>query len=297
MVVGKAPCHKEDYSNGVFSTTMTVMAGRLVYMIVLPVLMAAPGAADGKERHFEQLRVLLISKAARCNSCHVGEAGQGLNAYGERLHALSQDDSLADRIAMVEADPRVGATESERLQKQKDQDVDQDGVPNWVEILAGNDPADAEDRPKSKKVRRIERVVSCTSCHEATNLPGKDGLAANPHNALGALLSKTYELPPRRAKPKTSEAVQTAAERTPILTRIAKIKKKKPRKSKATYWQKLRLLHSPADPEDNPKPKTLKRFKKKAAVQRSKRKRDPTLGLACDAHPADGFLTDAEGLD
>lgn len=256
----------------------------------------SPGLVAGKERHFEQLRVVLISRAARCNSCHTSADGQDLNAYGQRLHALSQDDSLADRIASLEAGPRVGDSEAKRVQKQKDQDVDQDGVPNWVEILARTNPADSEDRPKAKKVRRIERIVGCNICHEATNLPGEDGLAANPHNEFGDLLAKTYDLP-RQSKPKTEEALRLAAERTPILKRLVKTKKKRPRKSKATYWQKIRLLHNPNDPEDNPKTKTLKRFKKQAAAQRSKRKRDPTRGLACEAHPSSGFLLDAEALD
>lgn len=264
---------------------------------LVAVLALLPAEAWAKERHFEQLRVVLISRSARCVTCHTSADGAGLNAYGQRLHALPADDALADRIAALEADPPAGASEAERAEKARDRDIDGDGVPNWVEILAGADPASAEHRPKPKRAERITRVVSCKLCHTANHLPGKDGVAANPHNAFGELLATTFDLPRRRRRPKTDAAVRAAAERTPILRRLVKIRKKRPRKSRATYWQKIRLLRAPADPDDNPTSKALKRFKKKAAHQRSKRKRDPTRGLDCPAHRADGFLRDADGLD
>lgn len=257
-------------------------------------ILATCASVSAKEIHFEQVRVLLISKAARCTSCHVTAEAIALNAYGARLTAILPGDPLADRIAALEAEPSFGQNESERKQSEADRDVDQDGVANWIEILAGANPGDRKDKPDPATVQRIERVVSCNLCHTATGLPG-EGLAANPHNALGKLLAKTYKIPGRRRKPQGKEAIQAAAERTPMLTRLSLIAKKKPRKSKATYWQKIRLLHAPTEPGDAPDRAALLSFKRKIRRQKRRKTRDPNLGLACEAHKPDGFLLDADG--
>ncbi len=263
--------------------------------VLLP--LADPPAAWSKERHFEQVRVLLVSKAAKCTTCHTSAEGMALNEYGRRLHDLPGDESLADRNAALEAEQPVGATDAERRQNLADQDVDKDGVPNWVEILAKANPADAHDKPKPKTAERIRRDIGCNMCHRANNLPGKQGLEANPHNELGKLLSETVPKTRGKARPKSPDAVRTEAERIPILTRLEMNRTKRPPRSKASYWQKIRLLHDATDPADNPSAKALSRLKQEARSQQSRGKRDPTLGLDCKAHPKDGFLLDAEKLE
>lgn len=255
----------------------------------------APAAA-AKEKHLDRVRVLLISKAARCTSCHADPGGKQLNAYGRRLADLPTDDPLADRIATLEGEPGFEDNEPQGKRATPDRDVDADGVANWIEILAETDPSNGRDKPDAELAQRIEKTIDCRLCHTATGLPG-EGLAANPHNALGKLLAKTYAKRRGRRPPRGKEAVRAAAERTPILQRLSLARKKRPKKSKATYWQKIRLLHAPADPEDKPSAAALKAFKKQAARQKRRKSRDPNRGLACEAHGADGFLLDAPGLN
>ncbi|MFQ5424017.1 MAG: hypothetical protein ACE5F9_08555 [Phycisphaerae bacterium] len=261
--------------------------------IILVVLLASTAYGEAKELHFARVRVLLMSKAARCTSCHADSKGASLNAYGERLTALSHDDPLADRMAALEAEPSVKADADARRQAREDRDVDRDGVANWIEILANSNPADAKDTPNAETARRIERVISCKLCHRATNLPG-EGLEANPHNELGAFLAKTFVRRRGRRAPKDAEQVRSAAERTPILTRLSMIRKKRPKRSRATYWEKIRLLHAPADSHDTPSRAALRAFRKDAARQRRRKTRDAGRGLTSKAHGPDGFLLDVD---
>jgi len=261
---------------------------------VIPVLvLSLTTHVEAKELHFARVRVLLMSKAVRCTSCHADSKGTSLNAYGERLTALSHDDPLADRMAALETESSVKADADPRRQARENRDVDRDGVANWIEILANSNPADAKDTPNAETARRIERVISCKLCHRATNLPG-EGLEANPHNELGALLAKTFVRRRGRRTPKGAEQVRAAAERIPILTRLSMIRKKHPKRSRATYWEKIRLLHAPADPHDTPSRVALRAFRKDAARQRRRKTRDAGRGLTSKAHGPDGFLLDAD---
>lgn len=265
-------------------------------LVVVALAFAVPPRAGAKEKHFEQVRAYLISKAARCTSCHVGAQSGELNAYGQRISALPNDDPLADRIAAIESEPSAAAGDDERREAEKNRDVDGDGVLNWIEVLADTNPADAKDKPAPETALRIETVISCKLCHRATNLPG-EGLAANPHNELGDLLSKTYVKRSRAANPRSPDEARAAAERVPILTRLSMIRKKRPKKSRATYWHKIRLIHGPADSDDNPSREELQSFLKLVKRQKSRGKRDPNLGLDADAHKPDGFFLDAAQLD
>lgn len=262
--------------------------------------MCTADRAIGKERHFEQVRVLLMSRAARCATCHVSAAktewvGAGLNIYGQRLKAIAPGDDLADRMARLEHGPSSGDSGDERSRREKDQDIDGDGVPNWVEILARANPADAENKPTQERIERVKQVVACTICHSQTNLPGEQGIDANPHNAYGALLAETTDN--KKDKPATQADRRRSAERVPILKRIELARKKKPKGSKATFWEKLRMMRRPADASDEPSPDGLKSFRKRAAQQRSKRKRDPTRGMDDPAHEHVGFLQDGKNLE
>ncbi len=265
-------------------------------LVVIAFVFAFPSRARAKEKHFEQVRAFLISKTARCTSCHIEAQSGKLNAYGERIAGLPHDDPLADRIAALESEPSGMADEQERRRAEKNRDVDGDGVLNWIEILAETNPADKDDKPAVDRVKHIEAVISCKLCHRATNLPG-EGLAANPHNEFGELLSTTYVKRSGRKNPRGPDAERAAAERTQILTRLSLVRKNRPKKSKATYWQKIRLLHGPADPDDNPSREELRSFKKQIKRQKGRSKRDPNLGLSADAHKPDGFFLDAAKLD
>lgn len=265
------------------------------------VLVTTANGVFGKERHLEQVRVVLIARAARCASCHVSNdksewEGQGLNIYGKRLGEISPGDALADRIAMLEHGPTSSDGGAEAARKKQDQDIDGDGVPNWVEILARANPADPKNKPAQARIERVERVVTCNICHTQTNLPGKQGLEANPHNTFGELLSETTREKPG-ATPGTERDKQRSAERIPILKRIELTRKRKPKGGKATYWEKLRLMRLPADEDDNPSKESLMSFRKRAARQRSKTKRDSTRGMVDPAHDNDGFLKDCVHLD
>lgn len=257
--------------------------------------------AFAKKRHFEQVRVVLISRAAHCATCHMSNDksdwdGAGLNIYGKRLHEISPGDPLADRILMLEHGPTSRDTGAERERRERDRDIDGDGVPNWVEILARSNPADAAVKPSEKRIERVRRVVSCKICHIDTNLPGKRGLAANPHNAFGKMLSETTGSKGGNGNATAAER-HRAAERIPILKRIELTMRKRPKGSRATYWEKLRLMRLPADEADQPSPRALKSFRKWAAAQRSKKKRDPARGMIDPAHDNEGFLQDCKRLE
>lgn len=251
-------------------------------------LAACAEPSSAKPRYLDQVRVALISRMASCTACHVASDGKALNAYGDRIAAQPKNLPMADRIARLEREKDDPTS--------KDRDVDQDGVPNWVEILAQKSPADAKDKPDGKAAERITTVVSCHICHRDTGLPG-EGLAANPHNVLGDLLAKTVRLQRNNPKPKGDHALREAAERIPILSRIEMIRTKKPKGSAATYWQKLRMLRAPADPNDHPSAQEVKDFKKAVASKKRDKKNSPRSGLDCAAHPLDGFLLDGEKLE
>ncbi|MCB9857879.1 MAG: hypothetical protein H6818_19525 [Phycisphaerales bacterium] len=267
----------------------------------IAVFVCTVNVAIAKERHLEQLRVALISRTARCATCHTSNdkkdwEGAGLNIYGKRLSEVSPGDALADRIALLEHGPGSTDAGAEAARKKQDQDIDGDGVPNWVEILARANPADPKNKPAPERIERVERVVTCNICHTQTHLPGKQGLEANPHNAFGLLLSETTR-DKKDAASGSGPDRHRAAERVPILKRIELTRKKKPKGGKATYWEKLRLMRLPADDDDNPSKESLMSFRKRAAQQRSKKKRDPTRGMVAPAHNNDGFLQDCTALD
>ncbi len=272
----------------------------LLYAAAVLAVLAGPATASAKPRHLEQVRTALVVRAMRCASCHVSNDAAdwtdgGLNPYGARLREIAEGDSLAERIARLDRGPAPDDGDADRTRREKDRDIDGDGVPNWVEIIAGASPADPASVPSAKRIERVERVVGCTICHSETRIPGKQGLDANPHNAFGKVLARTLDTPDAKHLPNAE--LRSQAERLPILKRIALSRKTRPPHSKVTYWEKLRLMRAPADPDDNPDPAHVKRLRKRGAAQRSMRKRDPTRGLDVDAHPMDGFLEDIQPLD
>jgi hypothetical protein len=270
---------------------------RIQATIAISVVIALTPMRDvqAKEDHFKQVRVLLIAANIRCTTCHALPDGAGLNAYGKRLSDIGRDEPLSERIATLESDPPIDASDEQRRQILAAQDIDRDGIANWIEIVAQSSPADASDKADEKIVKKVQTAVSCNLCHTLTGGPG-EGLDANPHNAFGKLLARTFVLPRRARKPAGDEAVREASERTPILKRIESIAKKKPKAARSNYWERILMLRSPADPADEPPPRELSAFRRDLARRRSQSKRDPDRGLGHKAHAVDGFLEDARGL-
>ncbi|HKQ47682.1 MAG TPA: hypothetical protein VJZ71_06415 [Phycisphaerae bacterium] len=251
--------------------------------------------ASAKERHYEQVRVLLISRMASCVSCHTTAAGNKLNTYGERIAAQPKSMPLADRIARLERDAKGGRKQNGDETAADDRDVDGDGVPNWVEILARKSPANAKDKPDAETAERIQSVVSCNICHKDGG-PG-EGRGRKPHNEFGELLAKTGRGAKGAPKAKDDREARKSAERVSILARLLQVRTKKPKGSAATFWQRLRLLHAPADAIDKVTPEEVKKLKKEIAAIKREKKKTPKRGLDCKAHRNDGFLLDGEGLE
>lgn len=260
-------------------------------------VLGASGMAQAKPKHFEHVRTALIARAARCNTCHTDPAGTALNAYGEQLMGLGEGLELGERINRLAKIPVPQQPSDQAPVFSEKVDADRDGVLDWVEILAGASPGDEKDKPDRERVERITAVVSCRICHQQVGIPGKRGLEGNPHNELGALLLKTFVVPRGEPRPRNKDDRMTAALRTPILARLKKVKRKKPKGSQASYWEQLRTLHVPTDPEDVPELAELEAFRARAKAQRKKSTRDPEMGVVCEAHPLAGLLLDAKGLD
>lgn len=270
---------------------------RRPFLLTCALLAAVAPSVQAKEKHFEQLRVLLIADAAKCVSCHEQADGKTLNEYGKQLTALGPDETMADRILKLEADAPLEAKPAERKRIEKNHDVDGDGIPNWIEILAGANPANKDSAPSPSDTERVKASVSCTTCHVSVNGPG-EGLAANPHNELGKRLAATFAIKKggRGPRPVGKEAVAEAAERTPILSRLEMVKTRKPKSGKATFWERLLLRYPTADVKNEPPARDVAELKREQARRKRKSARERDRGLAAKAHPLDGFLLDAKGL-
>lgn len=272
---------------------------------------ALPEMAQAKERYLEQVRTTLMLRASRCVTCHIKLdpalwEDEGLNYYGQRLKSVEGgSSSLADRMLLLDRLPNDDDDQNKTVSRPPvgedgeqlgpDLDVDADGVPNWVEILAESNPGDKKDRPSDKRIERVQQVVSCKICHTANHVPGAIGRAANPHNELGELLALTDD-PDDIKKRVTADERRSAAERVPILKRIAINKRKRPDGDRATYWERLRLMYLPIDKEKETSKKRLMSLRKQIIAQKSKRRRDPSLGVPKEGHEL-GFVEDAKGLD
>lgn len=275
------------------NTTRIVLVGTLI-------LLGGEGGL-GKERHLEQVRTLLVVREARCTSCHESQSSEELNAYGRRLANRPAGMSWAERILQMEqSDSRLdGGEEKPEEQANRpstpDSDVDGDGVANWVEILAHTSPANKKDTPEAALAARITAAVSCRMCHTATDQLGV-GQEANPHNELGALLAKTVEKKSSN-RPKDADAIRQQAEAVPILRRLALTKVKRPPKSAASYWHRIRLYRSTTDLGDAPTREAVQKFRNGIARRKRNGRSTPTTGFEHPAHPEDGFLRDGKGLD
>lgn len=282
-----------------FTYDMAMNATRIV--LACTVILLVGGKGLGKERHLDQVRTLLVVREARCTSCHETQSGEELNAYGRRLARRPAGMRWAERILQLERSDSRQDSGGEKREAQAnrpstpDGDVDGDGVANWVEILAHTNPANKKDTPEAALAARITSAVSCRMCHTASKQQGV-GLEANPHNEFGALLARTIETKGSK-RPTDPEAIRQQAEALPILRRLSLTKVKRPPKSAASYWQRIRLYRSTTDPSDAPTREAVQELKKEIARRKRGGRSSRPTGFEHPAHPEDGFLKDGKGLD
>src|SRR5207302_8281474 len=120
--------------------------------------------------------------------------------------------------------------------------------------------------------------------------PGANALESNPHNELGKLLARTLD-PRDRVKPGSdAQTIRDKASHTPILRRFKLAAMKPTGGAKPSYWEKLLLVHKPADASDNPDKQELLDLRKFMRSQKNVKTRDPERGMG--PHKADGFLLD-----
>jgi len=288
-----------------------ILSNRIAVVAVVLAAWLMPAPASAKEVYLEQVRTALMLRASRCTTCHI-EKDQvfwqdgGLNYYGQRLKGLEggASEPLTNRMLLLDRPPRdddpnatiaLPPVGDDGVQLGPNLDVDGDGIENWVEILAEANPGDPDDKPSENRIKRVRFVMSCKICHTGNNLPGKLGREANPHNEFGELLAVTDDPTDRKRRVSPSER-RSAAERVPILRRIALNEHVKPDGERATYWERLRLMYLPVDPDRKTNKKRLMKFRKHVIAQKSERRRDPTLGVPKEGHDI-GFVEAAKELD
>ncbi|MCK6484416.1 MAG: hypothetical protein HUU22_01825 [Phycisphaerae bacterium] len=269
-------------------------------LIVFSACAASMGAADNaiaKPEHLERVRVLLMTQKAMCVSCHTAADSPDLNPYGRALADLGNDEPLSERMLSLAKLPRQQRGQEDSAANDPQQDIDKDGIPNWVEVLAGTNPGDKASAPDTETRDKIESIISCKICHVETNAPGQTDQQRNPHNELGKLLAKTNDPAGSRAPRERSargergeRGPRSGSESTPILKRIKLAAMKPGRSGKAGYWEKLLLLCAPADAAEPPA-EDVKQLRRFIRNQKSKKTRDETRGMG--PHKPDGFLKDA----
>ncbi len=99
----------------------------------------------------------LAKKLNDCRLCHVADGKQDLdveekphNVFGARLKAI--------RAELRKANKKTGIPE--RLEAIADEDSDNDGVANAIEILTGHFPGEADDRPGEEEITRGKELLA-----------------------------------------------------------------------------------------------------------------------------------------
>src|SRR5262249_15870827 len=109
---------------------------------------------------------------------------------------------------------------------------------------------------------------------------------------LGKLLAKTLDPKDRPKTGSNAEAIREQAGRTPILKRFKMTAMKPTGGAKPSFWEKLLLLHAPADSKDSPGKQDLRELRKTLRAQKNPKSCDDTRGMG--PHKPDGFLLDAK---
>jgi hypothetical protein len=220
-------------------------------------------SALGKPVHFESLKLELIRRHITCTSCHVADDDAALVAYGKKIAAMGDDESVPQRVAILENELSRTASADARKRAAGRKDVDGDGILNWVEILAGTSPSEPDERNELHE--RIERVISCTLCHTSVSdfpVPGREQA---PHNAYGNALADAGERKVKRNR-KRSKPRDDDSAAIPILPRIKSTRGKDADRDKAKNWIEIQLFRHPADASDTPSSEDI------AKVKEAKRK-------------------------
>ena len=233
-------------------SAFTVLATGAALLVTQPV--------TGKPIHFEDLKFTLLEENIRCTDCH-GAAGQAdLTPYGKKIAELGPERSIQERLREMEATPSLQATEDQLEREAPRIDVDGDGIPNWVEILAGTNPS--EPGGLTDHQERIQRVVACTLCHLSVTAFGSTPEERAPHNEFGAALAKL-------ARQKSTD------ENQPILPRLERHRAKDTDRDKARDWDEITIFHHPAGADDTPAAEAIKAYKE---MQRQRRKNNDGFG-------------------
>src|SRR5260370_757651 len=91
-----------------------------------------------------------------CRTCHLPdkpgakEKAKPHNLFGARLQAVRKELHKAGKDLSIAA----------RLMAIADEDSDGDGVPNLLELLAGRNPGEAQDRPTALELARGKRLLA-----------------------------------------------------------------------------------------------------------------------------------------
>jgi hypothetical protein len=224
------------------------------------VLTLAAGSAAAKEGHLEDMKLALVETRITCATCHPDPEGRTLTDYGRRIADLGAATSVQERVKEMERRPTEATLKLDAEGERRRTDIDGDGVLNWVEILAGSDPSNAEDPPNRGKSpeftalrTKIETVVSCALCHVDAEVK-PIGADKAPHNPLGEALAKL-------AAPKPGVRPADAAP-PPVMTRFKSLENVDTDKDKARNWHEIVTFHSPTDAADTPTDEELKAVRK-----------------------------------
>jgi len=224
----------------------------------------AADAVTAREPYLQRLKLRLAMEQIRCVDCHVSSASEELNAYGREIARHGDKDApFFDR--WLEAEEPVSSIDDEAAQKKAKQrlDVDGDGVPNWVELLAGSSPAEKKSvppQPEKERVtpmaERITEAIDCRLCHIRTDAPAGDGRSRAPHNAFGVELARLGELLEKRRLPRSTAEARGDTDYEPapahILARLAHLEKRDADHDGVRNWDEIRLYHHPAERDDRP---------------------------------------------
>mgnify|MGYP002623643661 CR=1 FL=1 len=261
------------------TTTMRI----LLFLPVLAALIVVE-AADAKPAYYQRVKLRLLMENVRCQHCHVTSDSDALNDYGKMISGVKKKDAaFFERWLEAEREPSALDDEKEVKEAERRLDVDGDGVQNWIEILAGSDPANAEVKPDPAGSRsappiseRIAELISCKLCHIRTDAPAGPGRSRAPHNLFGIELAKLNEEDPTSdSKARTGGWNRAADQPADILLRLESIGRHDADRDRISNWDEIRLFHHPGDRKDRPNRMAVNTLR---AAERSGRPKDAGLG-------------------
>ena len=132
----------------------------LVFRLIVALALWSVGASVGSARPpHKQAAVtyygsFLSERLKNCNLCHLPDRSSSEskphNPFGARLQALGLEWEQAGQSTDM----------TRRLEQIADEDADNDGVPNLLEILSGHFPGDPSDKPSLEDVSRAKQTLT-----------------------------------------------------------------------------------------------------------------------------------------